>query len=912
MSHKNTIFNKRNRTSASHRFLRKKPVAVSLLLVLSPFHAFADNYFNPAFLTGLDGTSTDSVADLSRFEKNQQAPGTYRVDVYLNDNFITRRNVTFNAVESTSAGIENNKPGKDQAPTDGLAGSDITDNASSQTTSDGTGIVACITEKNLEVMGVNIKAFPELAKLGPDECVDLPSAIKDAYTSLDFEHLRLDISIPQAALSNSARGYIPPSQWDQGIPAFLLNYNFSGSHNTGDTTSNDYFLSLNGGLNIGAWRLRDTSNWNYSSSKHGKNASHDWQHVSTYVERTIIALKGELTAGDSSTSADVFDSIGFRGVQLASDDSMLPDSLKGFAPTIRGIAKSNAQVTIKQNGYTIYQTYVPPGAFAINDLYPTSSSGDLTVNVQEADGSVNTFTVPYSTVPILQREGRLKYSLTAGKFRSGSNDEDEPEFVQATAIWGGPAGYTFYGGAQYSENYNAWALGVGKNLGDWGGLSFDVTQANSVLTDDSEHRGSSVRFLYAKSLNNWGTNVQLLGYRYSTKGYYTFEDTTHKMMDGYSYKTEDGDADYTPSYTDYYNLYYTRRGQIQLNISQSIGDEGSLYVSASNQSYWHTDETTALFQVGYNSIWNDINYGLNYSYNKATQQEHADRIFSFNISLPISKWLMPAGDSTASSHNSVYATYSNSVDAHGNMTQQAGISGTLLHDNNLNYNVQQGYSNHDSGGYNGLASLNYQGAYGNSNVSYSYSNGARQLSFGASGGVVIHQHGVTLSQPLGDTNILVAAPGAKGIDVENQTGIKTDWRGYAVIPYGNDYRLNRIALDTTTLNEHTDIDEAVTTVIPTKGALVQASFKARVGVRAMVVMTHHGKPLPFGTTVSTGASDNAGIVGDDGQVYLSGLPLNGKLMAKWGDSADKQCHSSYALPKDSMTKAIVRTSVDCN
>lgn len=109
---------------------------------------------------------------------------------------------------------------------------------------------------------------------------------------------------------------------------------------------------------------------------------------------------------------------------------MLPDSLKGFAPTVRGIAKSNAVVTIKQNGYVIYQTYVSPGAFAINDLYPTSSSGDLQVTVKESDGSENTFTVPYSAVPLLQREGRLKYALTAGKYRSTNDDQDEVNFAR--------------------------------------------------------------------------------------------------------------------------------------------------------------------------------------------------------------------------------------------------------------------------------------------------------------------------------------------------------------------------------------------------------------------------------------------------------------------------------------------------
>ncbi|XNM73747.1 fimbria/pilus outer membrane usher protein [Escherichia coli] len=44
----------------------------------------------------------------------------------------------------------------------------------------------------------------------------------------------------------------------------------------------------------------------------------------------------------------------FRGAQLASDDNMLPDSQRGFAPVIHGIARGTAQVTIKQNGYDIY------------------------------------------------------------------------------------------------------------------------------------------------------------------------------------------------------------------------------------------------------------------------------------------------------------------------------------------------------------------------------------------------------------------------------------------------------------------------------------------------------------------------------------------------------------------------------
>src|SRR5699024_11462246 len=62
--------------------------------------------------------------------------------------------------------------------------------------------------------------------------------------------------------------------------------------------------------------------------------------------------------------------------------------------------------------------------------------------------------------------------------------------------WGGPWGTTWYGGGQYAEYYRAAMFGLGFNLGDFGAISFDVTQAKSTLADQSEHKGQSYRFLY--------------------------------------------------------------------------------------------------------------------------------------------------------------------------------------------------------------------------------------------------------------------------------------------------------------------------------------------------------------------------------------------------------------------------------
>ncbi|MDP1288243.1 fimbria/pilus outer membrane usher protein, partial [Klebsiella pneumoniae] len=76
-------------------------------------------------------------------------------------------------------------------------------------------------------------------------------------------------------------------------------------------------------------------------------------------------------------------------------------------PVIKGIARTTADVTVYQNGYSIYKTTVSPGAFEINDLYPTGSAGDLYVTVKESDGGEQSFVVPFASLAILQREGQI-------------------------------------------------------------------------------------------------------------------------------------------------------------------------------------------------------------------------------------------------------------------------------------------------------------------------------------------------------------------------------------------------------------------------------------------------------------------------------------------------------------------------
>ncbi|NIG44040.1 fimbrial biogenesis outer membrane usher protein [Enterobacter sp. Acro-832] len=815
--------------------------------------AMAREYFDPALL-GIDGPGKD-LTDLSAFEEGVgQMPGTYRVDVVLNNTVFGTRDIAF-ALKKDAAGNSSLQP--------------------------------CLSTEMLRELGVRLEQFPALT----GSCADL-SVIPQASAKFIFERQQLQLSLPQAAINAQARGYVPPEQLDEGINALLLNYNFSGDNTQGRRSeipdSDNYYLSLRPGLNMGPWRIRNYSTWNRSTN--GSDTQESWDSIYTYAQRNIISLKSQLTVGDSNAPSDMFDSVPFRGAQLASDDDMLPDSLRGYAPVVRGIARTNAQVIIKQNGYTIYQSYVSPGAFEITDMYPTGSSGDLDVTIKEADGSEQHQTVAFASLPVLQREGRVKFSLTSGQYRPYDGDIDKEMFTQATAIYGLPAGFTVYGGGQFSQHYQSLLSGVGKNFGTIGAVSIDGTQAWSSQKDQDKESGQSWRVRYSKNILETGTNISIAGYRYSTSGYYTLSEVLDTWRDD-AWRTNND----------------RRRNRAEFLLNQNIGEKlGSLSLTTMSEDYWNSDRKMRSIGVGYSNSWSGITYNLNYSYNRNTTDSENDKIydedqiFSLSITVPLDRWL-----------SNSYATYSLNTSKRGDTSHNVGLNGSLLEDRNLNWNVQESQTNHGEGN-GGYASLDYQGTYARVNSAYSYDHDQKRVNYGIEGGIVAHAHGVTLSQALGETAALVEAPGANGVSVSNQTGVRTDFRGYTVVPYVTPYRESTLSLDTATLPESADVELSSQKITPTRGAIVRAHFDTRVGKRVlMTLIRSNGEPVPFGAMVT--ASDNASgnIVGDSGQVYLTGMPQKGSLLLKWGNASKEQCSVSYRLPEETPASGVIELNATC-
>ena len=844
-----------------------------------------DASFNSKFLAG-----GARHIDLSRFERgNPVLPGSYQVDLYVNGNRIGSETIQFRTRRANSTA----RP--------------------------------CFSLRQLDRYGIDTSLLEiSLAPADRQSCRRIGQWIPDASASYDSSQLRLDLSVPQAAMRRAARGYVAPRYWDHGITAGMLGYTFSASRmrNDDEVTSDNRvlapdgsvvpvgaavptgstidgvtiptgsvydadgrvigpdgkvlalptlhrhlvqdsaYLGLNAGLNVGGWQFRHSSSLTWQSGEH-----RHWQDIATYVQRNIAGIRSQLTIGDASTSGEIFDTVSFRGVRLASDDRMLPDSLRGYAPVVRGVAASNARVEIRQNGYLIYQTTVAPGPFEISDLYPTGYGGDLQVTVTEANGGQHRFTVPYSSVAQLLRPGIGRYSVTAGRVRDTYLHE-HPYLFQGTYQRGFTNLVTGYGGAVVSQGYGAVLLGGAFNT-RVGAFSVDFTHAHTQLPGMGGYSGQSLKLGYSKFLADTGSNISVAAYRYSTSGYLGLQDAllTRDLT------MRDLGSD----------VVRRQRSRFELTLNQTLGHAGSLYVTGSVARYWNAGGSDVQYQAGYTNHIGSLSYTLSASRTLDAFGERETRFF-VNFSLPLGH------ASHAPSLNGMFA-HSN----RGYSTSQLGLSGNAGRDDAFSYGVAANDDTRSSAS--GSANVQYRSPYSTLSASYARGDGYNQASLGANGAMVFHGGGVTFSPQQGETMALVEAKGAKGAQVTNYSGVRVDGRGYALVPYLIPYQLNTVQIDPYGTATDVQLQSTSQQVAPYAGAVVKVVFHTTVGRSALIeARDAKGGPLPFGADVLDEQGQEVGVVGQSSRLFLRGLADRGSLRVRWGDQPDQQCRIDYVLP----------------
>lgn len=831
--------------------IRLKAINAALLGALVSIHSIASGAsmgstfstaevdFNDQLLHPMQGARVD----VTRFNKgNVVLPGTYRADLYANQIWLGRAEVLMRVDEGTTLNAK-----------------------------------ACFDRPLLERMGVDLTKLSTdaAARLASQGCAPLPDLVPSAVAEFDAGEQRLDISLPQASLARSARGYVDPQYWDNGITAARLQYNFNAYSfsSQGQSTTSGY-LGLNAGFNFGAWRFRHLGNLGYES-RYGTH----YQSIQTYLERSFSDLRSRFTAGDAFTDGAVFDSVGFRGVQLSSDDRMYPDSQRGYAPTIHGIANTSARVQVRQNGNVIYETTVAPGAFVIDDLYPTGYGGNLEVVVTEADGSVHISQVPYAAAVNALRPGVTRYEITAGQYRSVGAARS-PLMFQATVQHGLTNLLTAYGGVLSAQDYVSAAIGVALNT-SVGAFGLDVTQAWAHLPGQGDRNGSSIRLAYSKLVEMTGTNFALAAYRYSSSGYLSLSDAQALR----NAESNTSNAAVTEG----------QRNRLQLTMSQPLPQGyGSFYLSGSTQNYWNRSGTNTQFQIGYSNSFRRITYGISASRQFDLTASRWDNRFLINVGIPLG----------IGSH-APYSMTSLQRDTHGGFDLQQSVTGSLGVDNAFTYGLRA-----DQSGGNGSPANTSVG----SNVSYlspvttvtanaSTSRTYNQMGAGLSGGIVAYSDGVVFTPSMGETMAIVEAKDAVGARIANGSGLRIDRWGHTLVSSLTPFASNAIEIDPKGLPIQVELKATEQHVAPTAGAIVRMKFVTENVGHTAVFETHtaDGKPLPFGADVLDGNGQSVGIVAQSGRIIARKLYTNtGELVVKWGDAPSARCSVTYNLPDKPM------------
>ncbi|MDH0273595.1 MULTISPECIES: fimbrial biogenesis outer membrane usher protein [unclassified Stenotrophomonas] len=825
-------------------------LASAVLGVLLPMAGFAapNVEFNTDFLLG------GSAMDLSRYQRGGALPGTYIADIRINDIIVGRREIV----------VSEDDQGLGQICWDPEL----------------FGMIGIDAERLAAAIADHANSDDYLALPEGRTCTALDAYVPSASASLDTGEQILDISVPQAYLARSPRGWVDPASWDHGVNAATLSYSASHSRQQSRGNSrNSTNVMLDAGVNLGAWRLRHSGYLSQGEQGTGYAASR------SFVQRDLQSLGSQLTLGDAATDGDMFDGVSYRGVNISTDPRMLPDSQRLYAPIVRGVAQTNARVVIRQRGYVVHESTVAPGPFEIDDLEGTGSSGDLEVEVTETDGRVERFTLPFTAMPQLLRQGQQRFSITAGQLRDPATGNTG--FAEATLRRGFGNQFTGFAGVTVADGYRAAVLGGALNT-RLGSFSGDITLSDAWLPQAADvaaerRRGQSYRLAYSKSLFSSSTNITMAAYRYSTADFLSLSDAARLRE-----QREQGSDAFAPM---------RQRSRLDLTVSQRLGEKGgNLYVNGSTADYWDHGKRQTNFSVGYSNRIGRASYSVTARRTLETSLFSSGPVRQSNsIYLGVS---MPLG--VAPSAPRVTANLSH--DSNGRSSRRLGVAGALGADAQGNYNA----SVSDQGnGTSFNAGLNYQLPVAMVGASYGQAQGNRQLSLSASGGLVLHADGMTLAQSLGETIGIVHVPDAEGAGVGNMDRIRTDRRGYAIAPHLNAYRRNEVSIDPAGLPLDIELSAGSVSAVPTAGAVVKMVLPTAIGRNALIeAFTPDGTPLPFGADVYNEAGDVVGVVGQGSRLWVRGLEERGVLAVR--HSGDLRCEIPYDLSAGSSDE--LRTS----
>lgn len=734
----------------------------------------------------------------------------------------------------------------------------------------------CFPKEVFRRLGLRDEILSEIEAL-PRACLtsaELPPLID--FES-DFSQQRIIFKIPQSVRKDIPPGYTDPASWSRGIDAGFVTYHLNLSRIAGASGTNSAFLGLTEGANIGGWNLRGHSIY---STRQGSGPEFIQQDA--YLARDIDLFKGRVYAGKYLTDGRLFPIVGVDGVSLRSDDLMLPESMRGFAPVVRGIARSNAQVTVSQGGRIVTQQNVPPGPFELQHLFGVSTSEPLHVVVLEADGSTTAFDIASPVVPRLLRRGTFQYGFTVGRL-DDSLVATHPAIAEGAALFGLSGDLTAYAGVQMSDIYRALVTGVAIST-PLGALSVDDMLTQSRVGGSTAY-GTAWHAAYSAYAPWTRTSVSASYDWYGSQGLFDVrqaEVAAHRS----------GVVGLLS--TDTYNVLAPMRSRWQVGLTQNIPGHGSIYATVFAQTLRNSGGPRLSYQLSYNDRIGRIGYavGLSRMYSPVIRSSY--NLASVSMTVPLGQ----------------RATANAQVLNSGQGSQQSmGVTGQLD-------------AGRVSGSYGLSLSHSAAGAvaYGNAAAALPVANVSAYLSDGGgymqqaaniTGSVIGFGEGIEASAPVDDTFALVRARAVPGAQVPSAANTYVGKNGLAVIPYLQPYSENLVTIDPQGTAANVELQETQKTVIPRSGSIQLVDFAAEPG-HPVFVRFRGGKDgsVPFGAAVYAQGDQRVGLVGSDSVAYVRIEATNGQFLVR--DESGLICIAPYSVnAPDAAASQFSHITVDC-
>ncbi|HHT2664588.1 TPA: fimbria/pilus outer membrane usher protein [Citrobacter freundii] len=804
--------------------IQNKNISYAIIFSLAGMPAYAVE-FNTDILDAADRKNID----LSRFSSADYImPGQYQMEIMVNNQSISPSAFQVAFQESPVKG------------TKGLP-------------------LACLTPDMVEKIGLTPISWDKVTFWNDGSCADF-SQLSGVEIHPNPAEGMLYINMPQAWLEYSDASWLPPSRWDNGIPGLLFDYNINGivnrPHQGKQSQSVNYYGTT--GANLGGWRLRANyqGNLNHTTGKgQGTDSQLTWNRF--YLYRAIPRWRSNLTVGENFISSDIFASWQYTGFSLESDERMLPPKLRGYAPQVSGIADTNARVVISQQGRVLYDSIVPAGPFTIRDL-DSSVRGRLDVEVIEQNGKKKTFQVDTAFLPYLTRPGRIRYKLASGRSRKYTHSTEGPVFTAGEISWGINNQWSLYGGGIVAGDYNALAVGLGRDLNAFGTLAADVTQSVARFSDKDNRQGKSWAVKYSKRFDDVDTDISFAGYRFSERNYMTMQ----QYLD----------------IRDHNDINGRDKEKYQITLRKNLADwKTSISLMFNHQTYWNRRASNH-YTISVNRYFNAMgleNLSLGLSASRSEYQSKYNDSAFLSLSVP---W----GTGTASYNGSISnGRYTNTVGYNDSLND--GLSSYSL---NAGINIGGGEDMHSQIG----AYYNHKSSLANLSANFSkIQNGYTSFGMNVSGGATLTSKGAALHAGgiNGGTRLLVDTDGVEGVPVDGGRVSTNRW-GVGVVTDISSYYRNTTSVDLNKLPDDMEATHSVVESVLTEGAIGYRKFEVLKGHRQFAVLRLADNSYPpFGANVTNKKGKNLGMVAENGLAWLSGFSPGEKLHVGW--DGKKQC-----------------------